>query len=369
MTSPHRLSRADARRVAVRAQALDRPRPRDLLDVARRLTLLQVDPVTAVAPSADLVVWSRLGPSYDPQELADAVDEQALIELQGMLRPAEDLALYRADMADWPGTGPLRDWQEHQRDWVEVNTACRRDILDLLRTDGPRLLKDLPDTCVQPWRSSGWNDHKNVRIMLGFLVARGEVAAGGGTGARRLWDLAERVYPDDPVVPAAQARRLRDERRLGAMGLLRQRGATTQVEPPDASVAGEPATIEGVRGEWRVDPTLLDGAFRGRAALLSPLDRLVFDRARMEDLFEFDYQLEMYKPAERRRWGYYALPILYGDRLVGKLDAAADHRAGVLRVAAVHEDRPFTAACTAAVAQEVEDLAAWLQLELVLPGS
>ena len=102
--------------------------------------------------------------------------------------------------------------------------------------------------------------------------------------------------------------------------------------------------IEGVRGKWRVDPAYLDvEPFDGRAALLSPLDRLVFDRKRMEEIFEFDYQLEMYKPAAKRRWGYWAMPILDGDRLVGKVDATADREGGVLRVNAVHEDEPFSA--------------------------
>ena len=88
------------------------------------------------------------------------------------------------------------------------------------------------------------------------------------------------------------------------------------------------------------------------------------DRARTIELFEFDYQLEMYKPAAKRRWGYYALPILYGDRLVGKLDAAADRKAGLLVVNAVHQDVPFTAAMTAAVDEQIADLAAWLGLGL-----
>ena len=100
--------------------------------------------------------------------------------------------------------------------------------------------------------------------------------------------------------------------------------------------------IEGVRGKWRVDPANLGEPLAGRAAVLSPLDRLVFDRKRMAELFEFDYQLEMYKPAAKRRWGYWAMPILHDDRLVGKLDATADREAGVLRVDAVHEDEPFT---------------------------
>ena len=125
--------------------------------------------------------------------------------------------------------------------------------------------------------------------------------------------------------------------------------------------------VEGVRGELAGRPALSSGQpFAGRAALLSPFDRLVHDRKRMAELFEFDYQLEMYKPAAKRRWGYYALPILYGDRLVGKLDATADRKAGVLRVDAIHEDVPFTKTMTAAVRRELMDLARWLELDLEL---
>ena len=95
------------------------------------------------------------------------------------------------------------------------------------------------------------------------------------------------------------------------------------------------------KGTWRVDPAYLGLPFEGRTALLSPLDRLVFDRKRLLEIFDFDYQLEMYKPAAKRRWGYWAMPILYGDRLVGKLDATADRKAGVLRVDAIHQDVAF----------------------------
>jgi len=131
---------------------------------------------------------------------------------------------------------------------------------------------------------------------------------------------------------------------------------------------GEPAVIDGVKGEWRVDPSYLDGTFSGRAAVLSPLDRLVFDRKRMAEIFEFDYQLEMYKPAARRRWGYWAMPILYGDRLVGKIDAATDQKQGVLRVDAIHRDVPFAKTMTEKVTRELTDLAAWLEADLLLPA-
>jgi uncharacterized protein YcaQ len=132
----------------------------------------------------------------------------------------------------------------------------------------------------------------------------------------------------------------------------------------DVGEAGEPAVVEGVKGTWRVDPSLLDQPFSGRAALLSPFDRLIHDRKRTVELFEFDYQLEMYKPAARRRWGYFALPILYGDRLVGKLDATADRTTRVLGVDAIHQDVPFDKPMTAAINGEIEDLARWVGLDL-----
>jgi uncharacterized protein len=365
----HELSRADARRIAVRAQLLDAARPDGLLEMVRGLTLLQHDHTAAVAPNADLIAWSRLGSSYSPGELAAALRDRTLIELRGMIRPSADLALYTADMAEWPGPGPLRYWQQVNLRWLEANDACRLDILHRLGSDGPLAVRDLPDTCAVPWRSTGWNNNRNLSALLDIMARRGEVAMAGWRGRDRLWDLAERVYPDEPSVPAAEARRRRNERRLRSLGIARAHGPECAVEPSDVAEAGEPAVVEGVKGEWRVDPALLDQPFSGRTALLSPLDRLVFDRKRMAELFEFDYQLEMYKPAAKRRWGYFALPILHGDRLVGKLDATADRDRGVLRVDAVHQDAAFSPAVIAAVDQEIKDLAHWLGLDLMLAAA
>jgi hypothetical protein len=128
-------------------------------------------------------------------------------------------------------------------------------------------------------------------------------------------------------------------------------------------VEGEPAEVEGTEGEWIIDPEALDGTFEGRTALLSPFDRLIHDRVRAQELFEFEYILEMYKPKDKRRWGYFALPILHHDRLVGKLDATADRKAGVMRVHAIHEDSRFTKAMTAAVRAEIDSLAYWIGLD------
>jgi uncharacterized protein YcaQ len=355
----HRLDLTDARRIAVRAQLLDAPRPTDLLAVVRQLTLLQIDPTAAVAPSADLVAWSRLGSSYEPPHLQRALEQdRTLFECNAVIRPMGDLGLYLADMANSPT-------YDKQRDWLRANDRFRRDVLARLRTSGPQLSRDIPDTSVVPWPSTGWTNDRNVTQMLEFLMMRGEVAITARLGRQRVWDLAERVYPaDTTVVPADEALRLRNERRLSALGIARAKTTAVPVEPWDVGDAGEPATVEGVRGTWRVDPEALGTPFEGRTALLSPFDRLVHDRGRSLDLFDFEYVLEMYKPKADRRWGFFALPVLHHDRLVGKVDATADRKASKLRVHAIHEDVPFTRDIRAAVHAELEALASWLALEV-----
>ena len=361
----HELSRQQARRVAVRAQLLDDRRPTDALAVLRHLGFLQVDLTRVVAEHADLALWSRLGGAYSPEDLEELLGDGAVVEHHALLRPAEDIALLRADMDAWPGEPPLRQWQEDLADWVSANDGCRRDVLARLRSEGPTAARDLPDTCDVPWRSSGWTNNKNVMKLLECMEARGEVAVASREGRERRWDLAERIHPGDPAVPAEQAHRTLAGRRLRALGLARPRALEAWHEPYAVRDVGEPARVEGVRGLWRVDPTYLDDDVAGRTAVLSPLDRLVFDRRRMEELFAFDYQLEMYKPAATRQWGYWAMPVLDGDELVGKVDATADRDAGVLVVDAVHEDGDWSARRRARVDAEIAALGEWLGLDVV----
>ena len=321
--------------------------------------MLQLDPTAAIAPSADLVAWSRLGSSYRPDELKQALEvDRTLFEFDAVVRPMRDLGLYLAGAADWPP-------YPKQQEWLRDNERFRGDILELLAKSGPMTSRDIPDTAVVPWPSSGWTNNRNVTQMLEFLVRRGEVAIAGRTGRERLWDLPERVYPPDvDVPPVEEATRRRNRLRLRALGIARSRTRAVPVEPVDVGQAGEAAVVEGVKGEWRVDPAALQGDSEGRTALLSPFDRLVHDRVRAMELFDFDYTLEMYKPAAQRRWGYYALPILHGDQLVGKVDAVADRKSGLLRVNAIHEDARFTPAMTEAVQAELGSLADWLGLDL-----
>src|SRR6188768_673935 len=156
----HRLTTAQARRVAVRAQLLDAPRPTDLVEVAQRLTLLQIDPTAAIAPSADLVAWSRLGSAYRPTDLQHELEvERSLFEHDALIRPMADLRLFLAEMQAPPV------WAK-ARDWLAANDRFRRDILERLRQDGPLLSRDIADTSTVPWPSSGWTNDRNVTQML-----------------------------------------------------------------------------------------------------------------------------------------------------------------------------------------------------------
>jgi len=207
----HQLTKAQARRIAVRAQFLDATRPTDLVSLVERLTMLQVDPTSVIAPSADLVAWSRLGSAYRPTDLKRALEQdRTLFELDAVARPICDLGLYLAGASERPS-------YQRSRDWLRDNDRFRRDLLDRLARSGPLTSRDLPDTSVVPWPSSGWTNARNVTQMLEFLMMRGEVAILGRVGRERLWDLAERVYPADVDVPSVEeATRTRNERRLGS---------------------------------------------------------------------------------------------------------------------------------------------------------
>ena len=358
----HQLTVEHARRIAVHAQLLDRPRPTDLVATVERLTILQIDPTAAIAPSADLVLWSRLGRTYDPAHLTTAIEhDRALVETVAYVRSPRDVPAVLAEVRE-------AEPYPFMADWLEANDSFRRDILARLEADGPLLSRDIADTSVVPWPSTGWTNNRNITKMLEALALRGEVAIAGRKGRQRYFDLPERVYPPDlPTLTLDEAIAHRNERRLAALGIARPTGTVMPGEGPFVGDAGEPAEVEGVPGTWRVHPAYLDvaGDFEGRTALLSPFDRLIHDRVRAEQLWGFEYILEMYKPKPQRRWGYFALPILHHDRLVGKLDAQADRKAGRLVVNAVHEDTPFTKRVRHDIDREIASLADWLGLELV----
>jgi uncharacterized protein YcaQ len=279
-----------ARRIAIRAQALDGSET-DLLRLVRRLGFLQMDPISTIAPPQHLVPWSRLA-RFDVAELDRLIwQERKLFEWNAFIWPIEDLPLVRARMRRRRATA--NDWT---RDFLKSNARFRRYVLRELDRDGPMLSRDLDGDLLPDNEPHRWWGTRQVRLMLEILQLHGEIAVAGRAGRQRLWDLADRVYPDTTTIPWSRAERLIEEQRQRSLGVWLERGRL--VAHPEAS----------------------DEPVPDRVTFLSPFDRLVHDRARAEALFGFFYRLEMYVPKAKRRFGYYVLPILRGDRIVGRID-------------------------------------------------
>jgi len=357
--SPIELTKPEARRIAIAGQLLTENRQRTLVETLQGLCSMQLDQTSAIAPSADLVAWSRVGDAYRREQMHDGVAiERTLFEYRNLLYPMSDLRLYRPVMAAWPDGES--SWHERLRSWMRVNDRFRRYILTELERSGPLQAKDLDDRSVEPWASTGWNNNRNVPLMLEFMEARGEIAVTARERRQRLWDIAWRVHPESTEVIAPEdAARERQARRMRWLGIAREKVADG---------GGVPAVVEGINGTWRVDPDALDALdrpFEGRTAMLSPFDRLVQDRERLSVLFDFDYCLEMYLPAAKRRWGYYALPVLHHDRFIGAVDAKADHKASTLRVLTISVEPATGFEELHAIDDEIAALASWLGLATI----
>jgi uncharacterized protein YcaQ len=295
----------EARRIAVRAQALDGTAG-GVLETVRRLGFLQLDPISSIAPPQHLVLWSRLG-SWDTAELDRLLwEERKLVEWRAFLYPIEDLPILRALMR-------RRDRPIDRRviEWTKARAPYRRHVLKELRERGPLLSREIADAPSHQREDHRWWGQRQMGLMLELLAARGEVAVVGRRGKQRVWDLAERWYPETETLPLPKARKLYDEKRFRALGVRLQRGRL--VAHPEAE----------------------DGPVPTRTTFLSPFDRLVHDRARTEALWDFFYRLEMYVPAAKREYGYYVLPILHGDRLVGRIEPVFDRKSRTLDVKGV----------------------------------
>jgi uncharacterized protein YcaQ len=298
------VSLAQARRIAVRAQVLDGS-GKGVLDVVRRIGYLQLDPIATVAPPQYLVLWSRLG-AFDPSELDRLLwEEKKLFEWGAFIWPIEALPLVRARMRRRRGK---YSWERRGTEFLKTNASFRRYVLGELERRGPLLSRELEDRSVSGGDSSRWWGNRSVTQMLEILHGRGQVAIAGRRGGQRLWDVAERWYPETENVPLAEAESQLAERRFRALGVRYE------------------------KGEWQVHPEAMDGPVPDRVTLLSPFDRLIHDRDRAAALFDFRYRLEMYVPKAKREYGYYVLPILVGDRLVGRAEPRFDRKTRTLEL-------------------------------------
>jgi uncharacterized protein len=299
------VSQEEARRIALRAQLLDGSAT-SILDTIRRLGFLQIDPISTVAPPQQLVLWSRLGP-YDVAELSRLLwDEKKLFEWNAYVWPIESLPLVRARMRR-RRTGATAD-ERRGAEFLKANAPFKRYVLRELERNGPMLSRELEGDAERTWASHGWYGNRSVAVLLEILHGRGVVAVVGRRNGQRLWDLAERWYPPVETVSLREADRALAEQRFRALGVR--------------------LTHKG----WEAHPDATDGPVPDRVTFLSPFDRLIHDRDRAEALFGFRYRLEMYVPKTKREYGYYVLPILAGDRLVGRIEPRFDRRTRTLEV-------------------------------------
>ncbi|MBP7692343.1 MAG: YcaQ family DNA glycosylase [Anaerolineales bacterium] len=379
------LSPAQARRLALDAQLLAGPRPAPdtagLLATARRLRCLQLDPISVVARSHQLVLFSRVGP-YDLAHLDRLLwEERRLFEYWAHCASivlTEDYPLHRRRMLGYPsGTGK---WSLRTRAWVKANAPLRQQLLRLIRRRGPVLSRDLEEAGLAPeaWVSGGWTSGRNVSQMLDYLWLSGQIMVAGRQGGQKAWDLTRRVLPawtprERLGERAATGRAI--EHALRALGVgtakhiryhfVRGRYPYFEEAVGDLEKAGRVRRVEvaGWAGPWYALPEALEAPAPeapARAALLSPFDNLIADRTRTAQLFDFDYKIAIYTPAAQRQYGYYVLPILHGERLIGRLDPEFDRAAGVLRVNTVHAEAGAPKDAGPAIAAALTELAQFL---------
>ena len=327
------MSVEEAGRIAVRAQALDGS-ANGVLATVRRLGFLQIDVVAPVERPQHLVLFSRLGPGYDRAVLDRLLwEEKALFEYDAFIYPLEDLPLVRARIRDFRRSRRTKS-QRWVREFLTEKASFRRYVLRELERRGPLLARELEDRSGEPRRDARWYGARHVGLMLASLHLYGEVTVVGRRGGERLWDLAARWWPETETVSIRDAERIRADRRFRTQG------------------------VRLVRGEWEAHPDAADGQVPDRAVLLSPFDRLVYDRNRAEALWDFRYRLEMFVPAAKREYGYYVLPLLVGDTVVGRAEPRFDRKTGTLELLGAWGD-------TSRLPEAMADLAAWLGADTI----
>ena len=376
MSEPVRISRRRARQLAVMGQLLDAPRPTSILEVVAGLGEVQIDPTSVVARTEHLVLFSRLGPRFRVAELERLLwQDRALFEYWVHIVPIGDLPMHRISMRRYPDG----NWKRHAyvREWLAANDEFVRYVLAELRRRGPLRARDLENRAAEGWRVGGWNDEgQSAPMLLDILWDQGKVMIVGRDGQQRLWDLASRSLPKVASRPTAAMASELVERQVRARGLTRidRLGFLFDGAMPGRERALRehlrtglvvPIEVDGLPGGWFAHRELLDTSFRGRTVALSPFDDLISDRDRTERLFDMYYRIEIYVPKAKRRWGYFVLPVLRGDRLVGRFDPAFDRRENVLRINAIHMQEDERPGDRDAVERAIDELARWLGVDAV----
>lgn len=381
-----RLSRSEARRIALRAQGLGTPRPAEVAGVhlrreIRRMSVLQIDSVNVFARSHYMPLFSRLGP-YDPAKLDRLLFRSRAPFVEYWAHQASFI-----DAADWPLFAfRMRHYRaRHEaKGWRGIDAATLDWVRGELASRGPLRPAQIEDDASRAPRGPWW-DWSVVKSALELLWFTGEVAIAGRRGFERVYGLAEQVLPasvagvetpkDEAVrelvrraaraYGVATARDLDDYWRLGdqratlqAIGELVDAGELQPVQVEGWTRAGRPAPA------WVHRDATLPRAMDA-AALLTPFDPVVWFRDRAERLFDFSYRIEIYTPAPQRRFGYYSLPVVIGDRVAARIDLKADRAASVLRVQSAWWEPSRLPTDVERIAGLLRDAATWQQLETI----
>jgi uncharacterized protein len=385
------------RRLAVTKQHLAggvrrKPNSASILRLIRDLGCVQLDPINVVAPSHLIVLWSRLG-AFDPSEFEALLwMDHSLFEYwghQASVVLTEDYPLYYGMMRRVPGTLPGGSWPKWDRRverWLRSHTELKEYVMRELERRGPLQSREFGHPSASKRKGSGWGSSGDLSEMLQALFLRGQVMVAGRVGRQRVWDLPHRCLPnwvarkelshDEVEYQAVQ-------RSLAALGIasafeiryhfLRHRYPNLQgtlkrllSESKVCRVVNSDRTPGPERYILRKDLPLLEAIERGdwepRTTLLSPFDNLICDRSRTENIFDFRFRFEGYVPKGKRQYGPYALPILHGDRLIGRIDPLLDRRARKLLVKGVHaeKDTPMNRETARGIQSAIDSLAAFL---------
>jgi len=388
------ISLLTARRLFIQRQRLNDLNPANdagaILDVVRDLGCLQLDPISAVARSHQLVVRSRVG-HYDLAALDQLLwRDHSLFEYwahQASIVLTEDYPIHARFMRTYARDEATGEVSQRYESWLAANQTLRRHILQELKRRGPLPSRVFENKITEGrgWYSSGWTSGHDVSQMLDYLWITGKIMVAGRSGIQKLWDLSERCLPE--WTPREKLSEKEVERRA-AQKSLRALGAGTlqhinqhftrkryphlkeTLHALQAAGLIEKIRVEDDKADWFIhtaDVPLLDRIEADeivfeRTTLLSPFDNLICDRARTAKLFNFDFRVEIYTPAHKRKFGYYVLPILHGDRLIGRIDPKLDREHGRLHIHAVHaeKDVPLDRKTARSIRAAIEDLATFL---------
>jgi uncharacterized protein YcaQ len=388
------LDIAAARLLAIRAQGLDAQRPAStdgLMDIFRTLRVVQLDPISAVAKSHQHVLRTRT--AHASVEALNRDLEQVLWRDRSLFEYwahcasmvlTEDFPIHAHYMHQHRTFSGSSVWYARMRSWIEENKRLRDRILREIKKRGPLSSTDIEDESESAWRSSGWTNGRTVSRMLDFLWFGGQLMVSGRKGNGRVWDLAERHLPADTPRHKLDDKALT---RQAALHALRALGIGTEAHIkqhftrgryPDLNRqllalkrAGEivSAQVKDLPGTWyapaealdqleRIDPRDTLRALPTR--MLSPFDNLICDRKRTEQLFGMEFRIEIYVPVDKRKFGYYVLPVLHHGRFIGRVDPSLDRKTRVLSAPRVHLEPGAPKDARRVIRNELDALAAWV---------